>query len=252
VTGAAMPFAATVGIAPPSHGGLPAAGWNDATASTITKDSGGAAGAAAGPPARPGAAARPPARHAYRGYVPPELREICEQIDDATQRLLVTVGGFGDADTQQPSLLPGWSRGHVLTHLARGAEALSNLLTGARTGVPIPAYTSQEARNAAVEAGAKRGAEELRADVASGAATFGAAVSAMPDHAWQVTVDVLNYASFPASQILTRRLVELELHHTDLGAGYTPADWPHSFAALDLPEPMLSQRQDRIAGQTWA
>jgi maleylpyruvate isomerase len=184
--------------------------------------------------------------------VPPELTELCKQIDDATQRLLATVDTFGDTDIQQPSLLPGWSRGHVLTHLARGAEALSNLLTEARTGVPTPAYASREARDAAIEAGARRGAKELRADVTSGAATFGEAVSAMPDHAWQVTVHVLGYASFPAPQILTRRLVELELHHTDLGAGYTPADWPPSFSGLDLPEPMLSQRQDRIAGQTWA
>jgi maleylpyruvate isomerase len=182
--------------------------------------------------------------------VPPELRELYEQIIDATERVLATVSKFGDADTQQPSLLPGWSRGHVLTHLARGAEALSNLLTGARTGVPTPAYASREARDAAIEAGARRGAAELRSDVARGAATFSDAVSAMPDHAWQVTVRVLGYAPFPASQLLTRRLVELELHHTDLGAGYTPADWPPSFSGLDLPEPMLSQRQDRIAAQT--
>lgn len=184
--------------------------------------------------------------------MPPELRELCEQINEATERLLATVSTFGDADTQQPSLLPGWSRGHVLTHLARGAEALSNLLTGARTGVPAAAYASQEARNADIEAGARRAAAELRADVARGAATFSEAVSAMPDHAWRATVHVLNYAPFPASQILTRRLVELELHHTDLGAGYTPADWPPSFSGMDLTDPMLSQRQDRIEGQTWA
>lgn len=189
-------------------------------------------------------------RHLYGEYVPPELSELYEQINDATQRLLATVSEFGDADTRQPSLLPGWTRGHVLTHVARNAEALSNLLNGARTGVPGRAYASPEARNAVIEEGAGRGAAELRADVASSAAAFSEAVSAMPDGAWQVTVSVLTYAPFPASQVLMGRLVELELHHADLGAGYTPADWPASFSQLDLPEPMLTQRQDRIAGNT--
>ena len=45
-----------------------------------------------------------------------------------------------------PSLLPGWSRGHVLTHLARNADGAVNLLTWARTGVETPQYVSQEQR----------------------------------------------------------------------------------------------------------
>ena len=32
-----------------------------------------------------------------------------------------------------PSALPGWTRAHVLTHLARNADAMVNLLTWART-----------------------------------------------------------------------------------------------------------------------
>ena len=52
--------------------------------------------------------------------------------------------------------------------------------------------------------------------------------------------------SFPASQVLVRRLVELELHHVDLDAGYRPADWPTTFNELELPEPMRTQRADRI------
>jgi len=56
---------------------------------------------------------------------------------------------------------------------------------------------------------------------------------------------VLDYPEFPAEQVLIRRLVEVELHHTDLGIGYRPADWPTAFATMDLPEPMRSQREDR-------
>jgi hypothetical protein len=60
-------------------------------------------------------------------------------------------------------------------------------------------------------------------------------------------VQILDSVPFPAAQLLTRRLVEVELHHCDLAAGYGPADWPAAFAAMDLPEPMRSQRQDRLA-----
>jgi maleylpyruvate isomerase len=68
----------------------------------------------------------------------------------------------------------------------------------------------------------------------------------LPDDAWQFPVRILEPARFPAAQLLTRRLVEVELHHCDLGTGYGPADWPASFATMKLAEPMQSLRQDRL------
>jgi hypothetical protein len=52
---------------------------------------------------------------------------------------------------------------------------------------------------------------------------------------------------FPAAELLTRRLVEVELHHCDLGAGYGPGDWPAVFADMELAEPKRSWRQDRLS-----
>jgi maleylpyruvate isomerase len=75
---------------------------------------------------------------------------------------------------------------------------------------------------------------------------FRTVIRQLPDDAWQVPVRVLDSAQFPAGQLLTRRLVEVELHHGDLGTGYGPADWPASFAAMELAEPMRSLRQDRL------
>jgi maleylpyruvate isomerase len=63
---------------------------------------------------------------------------------------------------------------------------------------------------------------------------------------WPVQLQILGSTPFPAGQLLTRRLVEVELHHCDLGLGYTPSDWPATFTTMDLPEPMGSQRQDRL------
>ena len=68
----------------------------------------------------------------------------------------------------------------------------------------------------------------------------------LPDEGWQVPVRILDSAPFPAAQLPTRRLVEVELHHCDLGIGYDAANWPASFAQAQLPEPMRSQRQERM------
>jgi maleylpyruvate isomerase len=173
-------------------------------------------------------------------------RELHDQIDDATQRLLGVARTMSDSDLRVPSLLPGWSRAHVLAHLARGADAMRNLLVGARSGQVRPAYASAEARQAGVDQGAAMTAKDLAADLTDSAMALRTVARQLPDEAWQVRLRILDSAPFPAAQILTRRLVELELHHCDLGAGYGPADWPAAFAAMELAEPMRSQRQDRL------
>ncbi|MGA5302077.1 maleylpyruvate isomerase family mycothiol-dependent enzyme [Nucisporomicrobium flavum] len=164
---------------------------------------------------------------------------MLNEIEQATARLLETAGRLTDADVRQPSLLPGWTRAHVLAHVARGGTALRNIL------VDEAPYASQEARNADIEAGSGRTAAELVADVEATAQSFRDTVATVPEERWEDMVSILGFAPFPKRQVLLRRLVELELHHVDLGAGYTRADWPAFFAELDLPEPMRTQRADR-------
>ncbi len=173
-------------------------------------------------------------------------RQLSDQIDQATQRLLGTARTITEPDLRAPSLLPGWTRAHVLAHLARGADAMRNLLVGVRTGQDRPAYASAEARQAGIEHGASRQASELVADLADSAMALRTVARQLPDAGWQVPVRILDSAAFPAAELLTRRMVEVELHHCDLGAGYTPAGWPPFFAAMELAEPMRSQRADRL------
>jgi maleylpyruvate isomerase len=175
------------------------------------------------------------------------LRQLTDQIDQATQRLLDTARIITEPDLRAPSLLPGWTRAHVLAHLARGADAMRNLLVGVRSGQERPAYVSAEARQADIEHGAGMRADELMADLADSAMALRTIARQLPNEGWQDPVRILDSAPFPAAQLPTRRLVEVELHHCDLGAGYGPADWPAAFASLELAEPMRSQRQDRLS-----
>src|SRR5450631_874300 len=78
------------------------------------------------------------------------------RLANATERLLSRVRSWGPGDLAAPSNLPGWSRGHVLTHLARNADGMRNVLLAARTGVAVPMYPSRDLRDADIVAGATR------------------------------------------------------------------------------------------------
>jgi maleylpyruvate isomerase len=173
-------------------------------------------------------------------------RELSDQIDQATQRLLDRARVITEPDLRAPSLLPGWTRARVLAHVARGADAMRDLLTGVRTGQDRSGGARAEAHQAGLEHSESLRPEELAADLADSAMALRTVARQLPGDGWQVPVRVPGLDPFPAAELLTRRLVEVELHHCDLGAGYGPAAWPASFAAMELPEPMRSWRQGRL------
>jgi maleylpyruvate isomerase len=174
---------------------------------------------------------------------------VLADLQSATGRLLDGMAGLSDAAARQPSLLPGWSRGHVLTHLARNAEGSTRLLTWARTGVPGYEYESAEARAAEIEAGAGRPAEALVEDVRRTAAALEQAAAGMPPQAWQRVVRYTGGQERPADVILPSRLAEVLIHHVDLDHGFTPEDWPRPFVTgmLTLLAGSLGQRDGMAA-----
>ncbi len=167
-----------------------------------------------------------------------------QRIEEATGRLAADAAALTDGQARESSLLPGWSRGHVLTHLARNADGLRNLLIWGRTGVETPQYPSREARDAAVEAGAARPAAELATDLRQSAAAFDQEAASLPAAAWDAPVRGLTGPEHPAWYTLFRRLTEVEMHHVDLGVGYGPPDWPARFVADEL-ERVTGQFADR-------
>ncbi|WP_436521797.1 maleylpyruvate isomerase family mycothiol-dependent enzyme [Actinoplanes sp. HUAS TT8] len=158
---------------------------------------------------------------------------LMTDVDQATETLLRAAEEFDDSVIGEPSGLPGWTVGHVLTHLARNAEAYTNLLVWARTEVETPAYASPEARNAAIEAGAGRPLAEQIADLRAAHERFADAAASMPAQAWTFRYPAI----VPSAAVVPwARLREVEVHHVDLGRGYTPADWSDAFALRLLRE----------------
>ncbi|MFI9765417.1 maleylpyruvate isomerase family mycothiol-dependent enzyme [Streptomyces sp. NPDC052415] len=142
-------------------------------------------------------------------------------VRDATERLLTAAAKLDNAAVAEPSRLPGWSRGHVLAHLARNADALVNVLEGR------PMYLSADARDADIERDAPRELDVQLADVRESAARFARAGEAPAD--WSRTVELRNGVTDSASRVPFRRWVEVELHHVDLGIGYELEDLPEEF-----------------------
>ncbi|MFD5715386.1 maleylpyruvate isomerase family mycothiol-dependent enzyme [Streptomyces pharetrae] len=147
-------------------------------------------------------------------------------VQEATERLLSAAAELDNADVTQPSRLPGWSRGHVLAHLARNADALVNVLEGR------PMYVSAEARDADIERDAPRPLDEQLADVRASAERFREAGAAPAD--WSRTVELRNGVTDSASRVPFRRWVEVELHHVDLGVGYELEDLPAEFTEREI------------------
>lgn len=171
-------------------------------------------------------------------------------------RLLSASRGLTDAEARRPSLLPGWSVGHVLTHLARNADSVVRRLAGAVEGLLLTQYEGGAAgRAAAIEEGAGRPAAELTADLRTACAAVDDLLARVPDEVWGREV----LAGSGPRRISTPRLVftrwrEVEIHHVDLGLGYRPEDWPPTLVQRMLAEllPELPERADPAALMAWA
>ena len=126
----------------------------------------------------------------------------------------------------------------MLSHVARNADALAELLRWATTGVETPMYPTAEARAADIDIGAGRSPAEIVDDLGrplailrSGHSSAGRSMGAAdPDGAAAAG------RTIPARRVLWERLKELELHHVDLDAGYTPQDWAPWFVDRALAE----------------
>ncbi|MEU4343547.1 maleylpyruvate isomerase family mycothiol-dependent enzyme [Nocardia sp. NPDC023852] len=159
-----------------------------------------------------------------------------DTVAAATDRLLDTIRGLSDQAVTEPSLLPGWTRGHVLAHLARNADSVVNLLLWAHTGVEIPQYASTFLRDSDIEAGAPRPLAEQLADNEAAANRWLSLARTLTDDAWQAEVRTRQGRPVPATEVRWMRLQEVEIHHVDLDAGYRPSDWPAAFVTRILPQ----------------
>lgn len=159
-----------------------------------------------------------------------------EEVRWSTERLLTALrdSSRGAAWPRQPSLLPDWTRGHVLAHLARNADGLVRTLEGTLRGELVPMYVGQAERDADIEAGSGRDLPALVEDVAATADRLDATWARLGPVDWAGQA-VMRTGVVPALRLIGARWREVEIHRVDLDDGYGPGDWPASFVAPLLP-----------------
>jgi len=169
------------------------------------------------------------------------------QIDEtllATTRYLQALTVLDDESVRRPSLLPGWSRAHVVAHLSRNADAFTRVLGQVAAGEPASMYASADARDAEIED------TVARLDLAGLVEDALASTARLTEAFWACEADPgTPYTrvpggdqSWPLHSVGPRRRAEVEIHHSDLGVGYEPATWPADFSSH-----LVRQRQEDLA-----
>ena len=148
--------------------------------------------------------------------------------------MIDSLEGLTDGQARGSSLLPGWSVGHVLTHVARNADSFVGMLAGAEEGEVVAQYPSMLSRNADIEAGSSRSAETLMADVRASIERLEGQFSGATGAVWRGS-GIGFLGPVPMTEVPWRRWREVEVHHGDLGLGFTFADWSPAYVRTELP-----------------
>lgn len=173
------------------------------------------------------------------------LHDARSALPGATASLLHTAYRLQPGDELQRSRCAGWTRAHVLSHLARNADGLGRLVRSAVDGTRESMYASDQERESEIELGASRPLDRLQADLTRTCSAVEAALDRLTDaHAEVVVSRTPRGQTFRAEWLPLLRLREVAIHHVDLDAGYRFADIPDEVVALLLTEQVRRLRAD--------
>jgi maleylpyruvate isomerase len=147
---------------------------------------------------------------------------------DGTELLLAAADR---GEIEAASALPGWTRQHLVAHVAANADALGNLVHWAATGESTPMYASPEERAAGIERGSRLPRHELLAWLRDSAESLEAAMADLTDEQWQTPVTTAQGRTIPATEVPWLRAREVWVHAVDLATGTSFTDLPADFLA---------------------
>lgn len=177
------------------------------------------------------------------------IGELIAAASAAHDRMCATISGITGAQCRASSLLPGWSRAHVLTHWARNADGQCRMLAAAQQNEIAGQYPGGDAQRAAgINVGAARPAHVIVADARAAAQRAEARWRSMPPDAW-LRPTAARAGRRPAWMSVWARWRETDIHHLDLDLGYTHRHWPAEFVDLLLPR-LLAGLDGRLPDAT--
>jgi maleylpyruvate isomerase len=151
---------------------------------------------------------------------PARLHSDLSRLGRETDMLLATVESLADDEMAAPSLCEGWTRAHVIAHLASNGRALVKLIDWATSGEERPLYASPEARSQEIAALAALPREELVEQLRDSARNFAAQAQRLSGDLVATEVQV-GGKTVPATSIVALRIAEVVVHHHDLNTAWT-------------------------------
>ena len=148
---------------------------------------------------------------------------------EGTDLLLAALAGLDEDGFAADSLLPGWTRKHLIAHVASNADALGNLVRWAATGVETPMYASPDERAAGIDRGPTMSAAALTTWLRTSAEQLATAMDGLTETQWRQEVVTAQGRTVPATETPWMRSREVCVHAVDLGLGVTFADLPAGF-----------------------
>lgn len=149
-----------------------------------------------------------------------DLPEVRKSELEATLRVLGDTITISEQDWQSPSRLPGWTRAHVASHLARNAEALIRSVDATLNGRRALMYDSRTDAERAIERGSERSGLELQIDLDTTAGRLNRRFDVLDTVPGQLLLELYPGHSFRADLLPCIRLNEVVLHHIDLDCGF--------------------------------
>ncbi|WP_043429624.1 maleylpyruvate isomerase family mycothiol-dependent enzyme [Arthrobacter sp. FB24] len=152
---------------------------------------------------------------------------LLAELHKAADVVASQAGKLTEEDVTAPSLLPGWTRGHVLAHLAGISNAMARQLEFAGRGETVELYDGGfEGRTKAIEMSAGHTLEQHRADVDSALERALRAFNSLDAGGWQVPISYRGGVVLDGGMALWRELV---IHASDLNTGRGPESWSRPF-----------------------
>jgi maleylpyruvate isomerase len=125
---------------------------------------------------------------------------------------------MSDATARQPTALEGWTIGHILTHVARNADAHSGIVEAAQRGEMVPMYPGgRSQRDGAIDAGQGRPAAELIADVRAAHQRLERAWATTSEAVWATGLGQRTTGPATVADFVFTRWREVAVHLVDLG-----------------------------------
>jgi maleylpyruvate isomerase len=179
----------------------------------------------------------------------PAVLEALATVRLGTAYFRRALSRLSDDDFDEASLLPGWSRRHLVAHVGYNARAVARLVTWAATGVETPMYGSPQARQEEIELGATQRPDALRSLCEHAAVDLDVRWRDLPDDRWPEKVVTAQGRIVPVAETLWMRTREVWLHAVDLDAGERIAEIPEGVLERLLGDIVgLWEKRDELDG----